>query len=523
MKKQFILVLGLLMYVALYAQDKGSYIDLNVGGGFHNLSYTLQNGTEKGQFGYTLNAGYSYFFTPNWGVHTGLGLQSFNSLSTLNFLQSTPNVIDADGASYTFKANYINWQEKQQVLFVDLPLEIQYKYAIGNKIGLLAGLGGKISMPIMGNYKAAGGEFVTTGFYPQYNVELSGMPQHGFSTFTNGFSGNLSVKPSYMAIADIGGLYKLSEGLDLYVGAYVNYGLNNILKADSKLIYQPDGLYNGLFASSQTNSVTPISIGLKVGLSLSLDGEEKPIISLEKPAEPVLSIRPVETVQPVITEKPVEAVQPVETVKPVEVVKPVETIQPVVAVKPVEVIKPVEAVQPVEPVKQELPKEPVKAEVPVVVPPVAEPAPKAAELPKEVKAEQPVQTVLPVESVKSDDMFIEAQKIANSMNLMFQFNSYQVENAKNDKIKELSDILKTNPDIHLLLVGHTCNIGTHRVNMVLGMKRAISVKRKFLKQGVSEAQLSTESKAYDQPLVPNTSRANRARNRRVEIKVIKQN
>jgi outer membrane protein OmpA-like peptidoglycan-associated protein len=517
MKKQFILVLGLLMYVASQAQEKGSYIDLNVGGGFHNLSYTLQNGTEKGQFGYTLNAGYSYFFTPEWGLHTGLGLQSFNSLSTLNFLQSTPNVVDADGALYTFKANYINWQEKQQVLFVDLPLEIQYKHFFGNKIGLLAGLGGKISMPIMGNYKAAGGKFVTTGYYPQYNVELSDMPQHGFSTFTNGFSGDLSVKPSFMAIADIGGLYELSEGLDLYVGAYVNYGLNNILKADSKLIYQPDGLYNGLFASNQTNSVTPISIGLKVGLSLRLGGEEKPIISLEKSVEPVLSIRPVETVQPVITEKPVEAVQAVEPVKPVEVVKPVEAVQPVETVKPFEVIKPVE------PVQQVQPKEPVKAEAPVVVPPVAEPAPKVVELPKEVKVEQPVQTVLPVESVKSDDMFIEAQKIATSMNLMFQFNSYQVENAKNDKIKELSDILKTNPDIHLLLVGHTCNIGTHRVNLILGKKRAISVKQKFIKQGVSEAQLSTESKAYDQPLVPNTSRANRAKNRRVEIKVIKQN
>lgn len=498
MKKPFILVLGLLMYVALQAQEKGSYIDLNVGGGFHNLSYNIQNGTEKGQLGYTLNAGYSYFFTPQWGLHTSLGLQSFNSLSTLNFLQSTPNVVDADGDSYTFKANYINWKEKQQVLFVDLPLEIQYKHAIGDKISLLAGAGGKISMPILGNYKSAGGEFVTTGYYPQYNVELSGMPQHGFSTFTNGFSGNLSVKPSFMAIADLGGLYKLTDRLDLYAGVYVNYGLNNILKADSKLIYQPDGAYNGLFASNQTNSVTPLSIGLKVGLSFRL-GEEKPIISLEKPVVPVQSIQPIETIQPVKTETPIEAVKPVEPAKPVE------------AVQPVEQEKPVEQ------------KDPVKAEEPVVAPSVAESSTKAVEIPKEVKAEQPVSSVLPVKSTKSDDMFLEAQKIAASMNLMFQFNSYQVENAKNDKIKELSDILKTNPDIHLLLVGHTCNIGTHKINLVLGMKRAISVKQKFLKQGVLESQLSTESKAYDQPLVPNTSRANRARNRRVEIKVIKQN
>jgi hypothetical protein len=84
MKKQIILVVGLLIYVALQAQEKGNYLDLSVGGGLHNLSYNLQNGTEKGQVGYTLNAGYSYFFTPKWGLRTGVGFQSFNSLSTIN-------------------------------------------------------------------------------------------------------------------------------------------------------------------------------------------------------------------------------------------------------------------------------------------------------------------------------------------------------------------------------------------------------------------------------------------------------
>jgi len=105
------------------------------------------------------------------------------------------------------------------------------------------------------------------------------------------------------------------------------------------------------------------------------------------------------------------------------------------------------------------------------------------------------------------------------MNLMFGFNSYQVRNAKNDKIKELSRILKANSYIHVRFVGHTCNIGSHSINLTLGKKRAVSVQQKFIDQGVSESQLSVESKAYDQPLVPNTSESNRAKNRRVEIKV----
>ena len=86
MKKQIILALALLIAGALPAQEKGSYLDFNIGGGLHNLSYSLLNGTEKGQAGYTLNAGYSYFFTPDWGFRTGLGFQNFSSVSTLNYL-----------------------------------------------------------------------------------------------------------------------------------------------------------------------------------------------------------------------------------------------------------------------------------------------------------------------------------------------------------------------------------------------------------------------------------------------------
>ena len=77
MKKQLILGLSLFIYTTLNAQEAGHYLYLNGGGGFHNLSYPLLNGTEKGSFGYTLNAGYGYFFNKHWGLQTGIGLASF--------------------------------------------------------------------------------------------------------------------------------------------------------------------------------------------------------------------------------------------------------------------------------------------------------------------------------------------------------------------------------------------------------------------------------------------------------------
>lgn len=500
MKKQIILGLTLLIYGALQAQETGNYLNFNVGGGIHNLSYNLQNGTQKGQFGYTINAGYSYFFTPQWGLHTGIGFQSFNSLSTLNYLSSTPD-IDTDGQNYTFKANYKNWQERQHALFVDVPLTIQFKLPISEKIGILTSVGGNISFPVNASFKTVGGEFVTTGFYSQYNAELSDLPQHGFSTITQKFTGNQTLKTSYMAIADLGGLYKLNEKLDLYGGAYINYGLNNILNPDSKLVYQPGqptGIYNGVFASGLTKNVVPISIGLKVGVYWHF-GDKKSILDFEKPSD-------VNAEEPTI---PLQAIEPVKPVEPVQPVEPAQTVQPVEPV-PLVAKEPVQTAENVQSPAQTVP-----------VPADVEQTTKAVESPKETVAEQPVVQVERAEPAQNYDAFEEAQKIAESMNLMFGFNSYQVRNAKNDKIKELCQILKENSYIHVRFVGHTCNIGSHAINLTFGMKRAVSVQQKFIDQGVSKTQMSVESKAYDQPLVPNTSKSNRAKNRRVEIKVYK--
>lgn len=266
MKKQIIIGLSLLVFGFIQAQKTENYLHFNIGVGDQNLSYKLQNGIEKSQFGYTINAAYTYFFTSHWGLQTGLGIQSYGALSTLNYLSSVPNVIDAVGDSYEFRDNYKNWQEKQQVIFIDIPLEAQYRHCFNTKLGLLASAGVKMSIPLQASYKTVGGEMVTTGYYSKWNIVLSDLPQHGFSTYTNSYNGNLAIKPACSAIADLGGLYKLSENLDLYLGGYINYGLNNIISADSKLVYQPNAVYNGFFSSDQVKKVLPIAVGVKVGV-----------------------------------------------------------------------------------------------------------------------------------------------------------------------------------------------------------------------------------------------------------------
>ena len=265
MKKQLIIGLSLLFSSAIQAQEKGHYFSLNAGGGFHNLSYQLKNGSEKGGLGSSVDAGYSYFFNEHWGLNTGIGLQSYRPKATLNYQSSTP-LTDTDGEAYEYRTNYNNWKEKQQLLFLDIPIGIKYRFGFSEKIRFLASAGMKVLIPLKTTYKTIGGEIVTTGYYSQYNVVLKDLPQHGFSTITDQYSGDVSIKPSYSGYAEFGALYGLSSRLDLYVGGYVDYGLSNVMKGSNGTVYQYDGVYSGILSATETDRARTVSLGLKVGM-----------------------------------------------------------------------------------------------------------------------------------------------------------------------------------------------------------------------------------------------------------------
>ena len=67
------------------------------------------------------------------------------------------------------------------------------------------------------------------------------------------------------------------------------------------------------------------------------------------------------------------------------------------------------------------------------------------------------------------------------------------------------------------IVGHTDNTGSDAINDPLSRERAIRTRDYLSARGVSPSRFSVDGRGSHEPLVPNTSDANRARNRRVEI------
>jgi OOP family OmpA-OmpF porin len=103
----------------------------------------------------------------------------------------------------------------------------------------------------------------------------------------------------------------------------------------------------------------------------------------------------------------------------------------------------------------------------------------------------------------------------------FDFDKAEVKKEYEKELQDVAAVLKANPGLKIVLEGHTCNIGTKEYNQGLSERRAKAVKAYLVKLGVPEQNLTTKGYGLTKPSVPNTSKANRAKNRRVELTPIK--
>jgi OOP family OmpA-OmpF porin len=100
-------------------------------------------------------------------------------------------------------------------------------------------------------------------------------------------------------------------------------------------------------------------------------------------------------------------------------------------------------------------------------------------------------------------------------NVLFKLNSTKLARNSYPALKELADSLKTNPDLDLLIEGHTDNIGNADYNLKLSEERAETVKKVLLSQGISETRIQVKGFGDSQPIATNGTAGGRAENRRV--------
>ncbi len=99
----------------------------------------------------------------------------------------------------------------------------------------------------------------------------------------------------------------------------------------------------------------------------------------------------------------------------------------------------------------------------------------------------------------------------------FGKSSIQLNSKQRDKVATIAKYLDKADNATCIIIGHTDDSGTKETNLRLGQKRADFVKGYFVKNGIPEQKIETQSKGESQPLVPNNSSQNMAKNRRTEI------
>ncbi len=90
-------------------------------------------------------------------------------------------------------------------------------------------------------------------------------------------------------------------------------------------------------------------------------------------------------------------------------------------------------------------------------------------------------------------------------------------------LDRIANMLRNNPRVKLVRIeGHTDDKGRAKANQRLSQSRAASVRDYLVKRGVTRNRLTAVGYGETRPKVPNTSRKNRAVNRRVEFIIVHQ-
>jgi len=104
----------------------------------------------------------------------------------------------------------------------------------------------------------------------------------------------------------------------------------------------------------------------------------------------------------------------------------------------------------------------------------------------------------------------------------FKFGKTVLPTEAKTKIDEMVSQLKQDPKaIYLEIEGHTDNVGDKMVNEKIGLARAEAVKKYLYEQyQIPLHKMNVISYGEDKPIAPNKTKAGRAQNRRVVIKVL---
>ncbi len=111
------------------------------------------------------------------------------------------------------------------------------------------------------------------------------------------------------------------------------------------------------------------------------------------------------------------------------------------------------------------------------------------------------------------------QKPREVLHVYFDFNQTNLKSEEKDRLTPTVNHLRKHPSWIAQLEGHADAIGDTEFNVILGDKRARTIKEVMVLDGVNPEQLVILSFGESRPASTNANEAGRSLNRRVDVKV----
>jgi OmpA-OmpF porin, OOP family len=107
-------------------------------------------------------------------------------------------------------------------------------------------------------------------------------------------------------------------------------------------------------------------------------------------------------------------------------------------------------------------------------------------------------------------------------NVYFETGKATLSPKSNQELDKFADYLKQKKSLVVEIAGHTDNVGDKKANQILSEDRAKSVREYLIKKGIAPERMTTKGYGDTNPIADNASEAGRQKNRRTEIRILKE-
>jgi hypothetical protein len=227
------------------ARTTHHYFYSNITPAYSIIFDDLDNTEAKGGFGSIVGLGYS-FVVPNFWFEVGAEMQMLSSYMTITDEFSDKRIKDTEGDEVTYHYNKELWYDRQDLLYVGMPVMFGYHHDNGFTIGV----GFKYSLNVLG-LEHNRLRYSISATYNDYIEDFEDMPNHFYGDYESYARGNITnrVNSTKAAVClEVG--YEVYDNHKNYIrsrrrhvllrlSSYFECGVSQLMSRN----YEPQGIY----------------------------------------------------------------------------------------------------------------------------------------------------------------------------------------------------------------------------------------------------------------------------------------